>query len=697
MHTRPLLQNLLAAESSPYLAQHARNPVAWQPWGDAAFATAHRCDVPVFLSIGYSTCHWCHVMAHESFEDEEIARLLNDHFVCIKVDREERPDIDAVYMRFCQALTGSGGWPLTIIMTPDKEPFFAATYLPPRSRAGRTGMIDLIPRIADAWRTRRDAVISSARDIMAEIRLQSKSAAAETDVDLPTQAFSGLQASFDEENSGFGHAPKFPTPHTLLFLLRYWKRTGEREALDMATSTLRAMRRGGIYDHVGFGFHRYSTDPFWFLPHFEKMLYDQALLLWAYAEAFQATGAEEFAATAHEIAAFMLRDLRSPEGGFYCALDADDEGGEGAYYQWRHAELEVLLDPAELRMAEEFCSATKEGNARDEATGRTTGANIMHLSGSLAVYAQHSGLSVQEAARRFESLRYKLFEARLHRTPPARDDKILTDWNALMFGALALAGRILGEDRFVTEAKHAADCILRLLYRPGSGLLHSYCGGASAVTAHGDDYSFMIWGLIELYQAVFDDRYLITAITLQDELCAHYTDEHSGAFFTTHANSTDLPIRPLEIHDGAIPSGNSMAMLNLLRLSAITSRQDYANRARHICRAFSSQLNRMPEACCMLMCALEYEKGPRTTITIAGNPEAPDTQELLRCINSLYLPDVCVLLHAHDGRSDALAAHMPGTELKRPVNNSATAYVCRGSSCRAPICDAAELQQVLLS
>lgn len=697
MHTRPLLNNRLAAEPSPYLAQHARNPVAWQPWCDEAFATARRCDVPVFLSIGYSTCHWCHVMAHESFENDQIARLLNDHFVCIKVDREERPDIDAVYMRFCQALTGSGGWPLTIIMTPDKEPFFAATYLPPRSRGGRTGMLELIPRIADAWRTRRDAVISSARDIMTEIRRHSTPAPEEPQADLPAQAFSELRASFDTTNGGFGHAPKFPTPHTLLFLLRFWKRTGDHAALDMATSTLRAMRRGGIYDHVGFGFHRYSTDPFWFLPHFEKMLYDQALLLWAYTEAFHATGAEEFAATAREIADFVLRDLQSPEGGFYCALDADDEGGEGSFYQWTYAELLELLDPAELQMAEELWGVRREGNCRDEATGQATGANIMHLSDSLAGWAQRSGLSAQEGAQRFESLRRKLFDARLKRTPPARDEKILTDWNALMFGALALAGRILGDTRFAAEAKCAADCILGLLYRPESGLLHSYCGGTSAVTAHSDDYSFMIWGLMELYQAVLDERYLLTAIALQDELCARYADEQSGAFFSTHADSHDLPFRPLEILDGAIPSGNSMAVLNLLRLAAVTGRQDYEERARRICEAFSARLNRMPEACCMLMSALEYEQGPRTTITVAGNPEAPDTHALLRSVNSLYLPDVCVLLHSRDGHSDALAALMPGAELKHPVSGKAAAYVCRNNVCCAPICDAEELRKLLVS
>jgi hypothetical protein len=426
------------------------------------------------------------------------------------------------------------------------------------------------------------------------------------------------------------------------------------------------------------------------------MLYDQALLLWACTEAYQATGAEEFAATAREIGAFVLRDLHAPEGGFYCALDADDAGGEGACYQWTHAELAGLLDQAELRMAERFCGVTRAGNARDEATGRATGANIIHLTDSLAGHALRSGLSQQEAARLFESLRSKLFAARLKRTPPARDEKILTDWNALMFGALALAGRVLGDELFVAQAKRAADCILRLLYRPGSGLLHSYCNGTSTVTAHLDDYSFMIWGLTELYQAVFNEHYLLTALALQDELCDRYADEQSGAFFSTNAEADDLPFRPLEILDGAMPSGNSMAALNLLRLAAVTGRNDYAERARRICEAFSSLLSRMPEACCMLMCALEYEKGPRITITVAGRPEAPDTQELLRCINSLYLPDVCVLIHAPDGSGSALAAHMPGAELKKTLNGRAAACVCSEGSCRAPVCDVEELKQLLM-
>jgi uncharacterized protein len=688
------LCNQLATEASPYLAQHAANPVAWQPWCEDAFATARRFDVPVFLSIGYSTCHWCHVMAHESFENHDIARLLNDNFVCIKIDREERPDIDAVYMRFCQALTGSGGWPLTIIMTPDKTPFFAATYIPPHSRGGRAGLDELLPRCTDAWRTRRAALISSARDIMEEVsRRQTETGPEDSEADLPARAFAELESAFDTENGGFGRAPKFPTPHTVLFLLRYWKRTGSEAAREMATATLHGMRRGGIYDHVGFGFHRYSTDPFWFLPHFEKMLYDQALLLWAYTEAFQATGEEEFAATAREIAAFVLRDLRSPKGGFYCALDADDEGGEGAWYQWTHEELTALLDPAELRMVESICGATRQGNARDEATGHTTGTNILHLRESLIDYARRNGLSQKQGARLFESLRCRLFDARLKRPAPARDEKILTDWNALMFGSLSLAGRVLGEQHFVTEAKCAADFILEHHCLPGIGLLH--CRGTREISAQCEDYSFMIWGLMELYQAVFEEQYLLTAIALQDELCARYSDDTTGAFFSTHAEADDLPMRVLEIHDGAIPSGNSIAVLNLLRLAAVTGRQDYQDRAQRICRSFSGRISRTPGSCCMLMCALEYTAGPRTAITIAGSREAKDTCALLHAVNSRYLPDVCILLHAQDNSSSCLAAHMPGAALKKSVNNTAAAHVCKSAVCCAPICDAHELKRLL--
>jgi uncharacterized protein YyaL (SSP411 family) len=691
-------RNKLAAESSPYLAQHADNPVAWQPWGDEAFETARLCDVPVFLSIGYSTCHWCHVMAHESFEDEHIARLLNENFVCIKVDREERPDIDAVYMRFCQILTGSGGWPLTIVMTPDKKPFFAATYIPPQSRAGRQGMVELLPRIADAWQRRRNDILHSTQQIMDAVTPEPiQPSIQHPDTGLTDRAFENLKTTYDRKNGGFGNAPKFPTPHTILFLLRYWKRTRSAEALDMAVETLRAIRRGGIYDHVGFGFHRYSTDPFWFLPHFEKMLYDQALLLWAYAEAYQATGNREFADTAREIAAFVLRDLKAPEGGFYSAFDADSEEGEGAFYQWRYSELEALLDPGERALAEDLCGACKEGNVHDEATGRATGANIIRLNESLAAYALNNGFTEQEIASRFKTLRQKLFNARAGRTPPGLDEKILTDWNALMIGALALAGRVLGDENFIAEAQEAADWILQTLYRQGEGLLHRYCKGQSGICAHIDDYSFMIWGLMELYQACFKEQYLLWALRFQKELDENFTDEQSGAFFSTHAATDDLPLRPLEIYDGALPSGNSIAMLNLLRLGSLTGDTSYNERARKIAAAFCAQIERMPNAFCMLMCALEFEAGPRTTIALTGRHGAPDTLELQSIINRLYLPDAIAVFHADGTISAELSGHLPDTVPRYPSSEKAAAHVCRNNTCLPPAHTAADLKKILLT
>ena len=686
--------NCLGNESSPYLVQHAANPVAWQPWCAQAFETAQHCDVPVFLSIGYSTCHWCHVMAHESFENERIAKLLNDNFVCIKVDREERPDIDAVYMRCCQILTGNGGWPLTIVMSPDKKPFFAATYIPPESRGGRPGMTEIIPRIAEAWKHKRNDILTSTETIMEALKPDRQPDVKVIEAKLCENAFKGLRETYDHTNGGFGHAPKFPTPHTILFLMRYWKRTRSPEALTMATDTLSAMRLGGIYDHIGFGFHRYSTDPFWFLPHFEKMLYDQALLLWAYAEAYQATGKQEFAATAREIAAFVLRDLKSPQGGFYSAYDADSEGGEGAFYQWEYAELKALLSPEELELAEELCGVQKIGNVHDEATGHATGTNVIHFYESLSAYSQRKGLKIQETIARFESLRLKLLNARSKRRPPERDEKILTDWNALMFGALALAGRILNEKDFILEAQRVADWILQILFVPGSGLLHRYCKGQAGITAHIDDYSFMIWGLMELYQANFKEQNLLRAIEIQEELTTHFTDEQSGAFFTTHAKTDDLPMRPLEIYDGALPSGNSMAVLNLLHLSSLTGNAAYSERARIIGSAFSSQVQRMPNAFCMLMCAMEFKAGPQTTITITGKTDAADTLKLQETIHRLFLPDAVTIFHADAKISPKLAAHMAETP-PYPTNPKAAAHICLDNTCLPPVYDSETLKKIL--
>jgi uncharacterized protein YyaL (SSP411 family) len=426
-------QNRLASEKSPYLLQHAGNPVDWYPWEPEAFEEARRQDKPVFLSIGYSTCHWCHVMGHESFEDPQIGRLMNEAFVSVKVDREERPEIDMLYMTICQMMTGSGGWPLSIIMTPDKQPFFAGTYIPRETRFGLLGMVDLIPRIKEMWATGRPELLSSASQIAATLRQSALSAPGE-ELDEPILhlAYEQLAGRFDEEHGGFGIAPKFPTAHNLLFLLRYWKRSRQQKALDMVEKTLQAMRRGGMYDHVGFGFHRYSTDQRWLVPHFEKMLYDQALLAVAYVEAFQATGKEEYAQTAQQVLTYVLRDMTSPKGGFYSAEDADSEGEEGKFYLWTYDEIRRTLDVGEAALFVKAFNIEENGNFTDEAAGTKNKRNILHLTQPLETISAGLNVPLPELEERLESARRKLFAHRERRVHPHRDDKVLTDWNGLM-------------------------------------------------------------------------------------------------------------------------------------------------------------------------------------------------------------------------------------------------------------------------
>ncbi|MDQ7785669.1 MAG: thioredoxin domain-containing protein, partial [Desulfomonilaceae bacterium] len=507
--------NRLLNEKSPYLLQHAYNPVDWYPWGPEAFEKARTEQKPIFLSIGYSTCHWCHVMEHESFENEETAALMNGTFVSIKVDREERPDLDHLYMSVAQMMTGRGGWPLNVIMTPDKRPFFAGTYFPKESRFGRIGMDDLCNRIAELWSTRRDEVLQSAGKIVSAIRQVPDEQPGEApDKSVLESAFRQLSQRFDPRRGGFGEAPKFPTPHNMLFLLRYWKRTGDSSALHMVEKTLEALRRGGVYDHVGFGFHRYSTDAEWLVPHFEKMLYDQAMLATAYLEAYQATGNDLYGRTADEIFTYVLRDMTSPQGGFYSAEDADSEGEEGKFYVWTLEEVRRILDDEEAEAVTEAFSLTADGNFREEATGRITGANIPHMRKSLDQVARTLDIPVEHARDLVERARRKLFEAREKRIHPHKDDKILTDWNGLMIAALAKGARVLGKPEYARAAAQAADFILGTL-RSGDGrLLHRYRDGEAGLPAHVDDYAFFIWGLLELYEASFEVKYLKTALDL---------------------------------------------------------------------------------------------------------------------------------------------------------------------------------------
>ena len=678
------MSNRLAHEQSPYLLQHEDNPVDWYPWSEEAFEVARREDKPIFLSIGYSTCHWCHVMAHESFEDDEVARLMNETFVSIKVDREERPDIDGVYMTVCQMMMGHGGWPLTIIMTPDKRPFYAATYIPKESRFGRTGMLDLVPRIRDVWRSRRTEVEDSAAHITQVLRQSSGASIAGAPVDesVMTSAFEALEERFDPEHGGFGSAPKFPSPQNLLFLLRYWNRTGNEQALRIVTETLQSMRLGGIFDQLGFGFHRYSTDAQWLVPHFEKMLYDQALLALAYTEAYQATGDAGLRRTAEEVIEYVLRDLRSPEGAFYSAEDADSEGREGKFYLWTVAEVKSIL-PAELAtLVVEAYGLTPEGNFEDEATRMRTGENILHL----------REMPTERAAE-LEEARRLLFRAREQRVRPGLDDKILLDWNGLMIAALARAAAAFGSEQYASAAREAADFLLQHLHHEG-WLQHRYRNGEAAVPALLDDHAFLIWGLIELYEATFETRYLREALRLQDEQLERFWDDKEGGFYFAADDAEELLVRQKEFFDGAVLSGNAASFSNLLRLARMTGRTTYEERAEALLRAASGALARMPAGFTGMLCGLDFALGPTAEVVIAGRRGAADTRGLVDIVMGGYRPRKVTLLNDPDA-TPGLSHLAPFVAEQKPRNGTAAAYVCRNFQCEAPVTDGEALRDLL--
>jgi hypothetical protein len=617
--------NRLIYEKSPYLLQHAYNPVEWWPWCEEAFQKARREDKPIFLSIGYSTCHWCHVMEEESFEDPEVAKLLNEAFICIKVDREERPDIDSIYMAACQLMTGQGGWPLTVLLTPDGKPFFAATYIPKEGHFGRVGLKELIPRVRELWRSRRGDLVKEAEKALELLkRVSQLPAGEELGEGALRRAYEQLAQEFDSTYGGFGAAPKFPLPHRLTFLLRYWKRTGEPHALEMVETTLKKMRLGGIYDHVGFGFHRYSTDRGWKLPHFEKMLYDQALLAISHLEAYQATDDGEYARTAREIFDYVLRDLLSPEGGFYSAEDADSEGEEGKFYVWQEEEIRAVLPVEETELAFKLFNVEAYGNFVEETSGRRTGRNVLYLGKPLSEWSLELGLSENELGKRLEKIRQKLFEERGRRVRPHRDDKILADWNGLMIVALAKGAQVLAEPSYYAEAaERAAGFILRAMRDPEGGLLHRYREGEAAVAAFLDDYAFLIWGLIELYETTFKPRHLRAALELSETALERFWDEERGGFFFT-AQDAEVLVRRKEIYDGAVPSGNSVMMLNLLRLGRMTGRHELEERAAEIAElaAFTRELVAIEGKATAYLCREQRCDLPTT-----------DTEEMLKLLN----------------------------------------------------------------
>ena len=690
------MPNRLIKETSPYLRQHAHNPVDWYPWGPEAFGRAQRENKPIFLSIGYSTCHWCHVMAHESFEHPEVARLMNETFVSIKVDREERPDIDNVYMSACQVMTGSGGWPLSIIITPDKKPFFAATYIPREGRFGLIGMMELIPHIRELWATQRGEALSLSNKIATVLQQTSQDTPGE-ELDEATLelTYEQLAKRFDGQHAGFSSAPKFPTPHNLFFLLRYWKRGGNEAALDMVKKTLQAMRRGGIYDHVGFGFHRYSTDSQWLVPHFEKMLYDQAMLAMAYTEAYQATGKEDYGKTAREIFTYVLRDMTVPEGGFCSAEDADSEREEGKFYLWTQEEVRQALGNEEADFTAQVFNIEKDGNFTEQATRRKSGVNILHLRKPLEKIASDLNLSQQDLQAHLEVIRPKLFAYREKRVHPMKDDKILTDWNGLMIAALAKGAQAFDEPEYAEVACRAADFILGNMRKADGRLWHRYRDGQAGVEANLDDYAFLVWGLIELYEAIFDARHLGVALELTGDMVRHFWDKDGGGLYLVPDDGESLFVRKKEIYDGAMPSGNSMAMLNLLRLGRMTANSDLEEKAAKIGRAFSRSVKQSPSAHTQLMVALDFGIGPCYEVVIAGNAKAEDTKAMVKALRTRFLPNKVVLLNPSEQKSPEIAQLAEFTKNQSSIGGKATAYVCLNYNCKLPTTDINKMLELL--
>lgn len=660
--------NRLQTEKSPYLLQHKENPVDWYPWGEEAFAKANAENKPVFLSIGYATCHWCHVMAHESFEDEGIAKLLNDAFINVKVDREERPDIDSTYMTVCQLLTGQGGWPLTIIMNPDKEPFYAGTYIPKEARFGRIGLRQLIPGIKGMWSHEPTRVQKAVDQIKAGF---SKSQEYEIGEFPGTEAIDyaaeQLTMRFDDKFGGFGSAPKFPSPHNLMFLLRQWKWTGEERFLNGVTETLTAMRLGGIWDHVGFGFHRYSTDREWLLPHFEKMLYDQALLMMIYTEAWQATKNPLFKQTAYEIAEYVFRDLMGVESVFFSAEDADSDGEEGKFYVWETDKLTDVLDSSETDFFTSHFFIKKEGNFEDEATRKLTGKNIPHLKRVLD----------QAEQEQWNIIRKKLFQLRSKRIRPQLDDKVLTDWNALMIIALAKAGAAFEEKLFITNAEIAFKFLEEKLLKNES-LYHRYKDGETAIEGFADDYAFMIWAGIELYEATFDSKYLKKALALNEKFFSVFWDDKEGGFYFS-VNDVDQPLgRQKQIYDGAIPSANSVSLFNLIRLGRYTGDTSYEDKAHLLGKFFSSDLIRSGSSMTMSMIALQFLYQNSKEIVIAEGSSF--SKELIQEIRQKFIPSK-ILLFRPSNLDDPIFGLSEFIKGLVPENGKTTLYVCSNYQC----------------
>ncbi|PNU21679.1 thioredoxin domain-containing protein [Geothermobacter hydrogeniphilus] len=680
--------NHLVGQKSPYLQQHAQNPVDWYPWGEEAFERARRENKLIFLSIGYSTCHWCHVMAHESFEDQQVAALLNADFVAIKVDREERPDIDQVYMQVTVALTGSGGWPLTVILTPEKVPVYAGTYFPKESRYGRPGLLDLLPQIAARWRQHPEHIRDSGRQLLERLNRPRGTAVTDLGEELFERADTSFKSSFDARYGGFGQAPKFPRPHGLTYLLRRYRQTGDERLLSIVTTTLDAMRRGGIYDQLGGGFHRYSTDREWLVPHFEKMLYDQAGLALAYLEAWQVTGRQRYADTVREILDYLLRDMRDPEGGFYAAEDADSEGVEGKFYLWRLAEVKKVLGAEDAVFFAAAYGIAPEGNFAADIRGEQPGMNILHLARSLPSLAVEHKMTEAQLRARLAADRAELLAARDRRVRPQRDDKVLSAWNGLVISAFARAGRVLDAPVYLRTAQRTADFIQRMRDRQGR-LLRRWREGDAAIPAFAEDYAFLARGLLDLYRADFDPRRLRQATALAQQLLDRFRAA-GGGFYDTADDAEQLVSRPQSLFDGALPSANSVALEVLARLYLLTGDDHWERAARKLLARFSAEVSDSPTRYAQLLQGAMLLLQPTRQVVLVGPPEAETTGQLLDILQHRYLPETSLLL-LPPGQSALLADLAPHSAGMRMLGGRPTVYICRDFSCQKPLTDPAEV------
>ncbi|MBI4352503.1 MAG: thioredoxin domain-containing protein [Candidatus Omnitrophica bacterium] len=708
----PAYTNRLIREKSPYLLQHAHNPVDWHPWGEEAFQKAKAEDKPVFLSIGYSTCHWCHVMEEESFSDPKTAEVLNRHFVPIKVDREERPDIDHVYMNYVMATTGSGGWPTSVFLTPQGKPFYGGTYFPPEDRFGAPGFTKVLLSVAQAWKERKGEIEQSAEQAVSLLEGgKPEGGKKELTRQVLEDGFTQYSQSFDPEWGGFGSAPKFPRSHALSFLLRHWSRAEDLQVLEMVEKTLKRMARGGMVDQVGGGFHRYSTDAQWFLPHFEKMLYDQALLARTYVEAYQVTRDEFYARIAREILDYVLREMTSPEGGFYSAQDADSPDPEnpgrkreGAFYVWKKSEIEKILPPktaadAPGKEAALFCfyyGVKEEGSVARDPQGEFKGRNVLFAAHSKEEAASAFRIDPLEVERVLARGRARLLEERSKRPAMHLDDKILTDWNGLMISSFAFAACVLDDARYGTAAVKAADFVWEKLRDKEGRLLHRYREGEAGIPAHLDDYAFLILGYLSVYEATFDETWLFRARELANQMLESFWDEKQGGFFLTSSRGERLIARPKEVYDGAVPSGNSAAALDLLRLYHLTGDRKFLEHAQKIFLTFSEEIASQPNAYPQMLIALDFAFGPVKEIVIAGEEKDPQVLAMVREAHAHFLPNKILLRHRSGEAGKGIETFAPFVKECTAVDGKATAYVCQNYTCGLPVREAKELGKVLV-